>query len=84
MCFNVVLCGIVFGVRFGVVIEEGGKQQVYLQGETFGFYNVVIEEINCDYVMLCYQGKIECLSLVEEECFIVVVINKKVVSDEVK
>lgn len=50
----------------------------------FGFYNVVIEEINCDYVMLCYQGKIECLSLVEEECFIVVVINKKVVSDEVK
>ena len=60
---NVVLRGIAFGARPGAVIEEGGKQQVYLQGETLGSHNAVIEEINRDHVMLRYQGKIERLSL---------------------
>ena len=55
---NVVLRGIAFGARPGAVIEEGGKQQVYLQGETLGSHNAVIEEINRDHVMLRYQGKI--------------------------
>lgn len=64
---NVVLRGIAFGARPGAVIEEGGKQQVYLQGETLGSHNAVIEEINRDHVMLRYQGKIERLSLAEEE-----------------
>ncbi|MGU0042803.1 type II secretion system protein N [Escherichia coli] len=41
----------------GAVIEEGGKQQVYLQGETLGSHNAVIEEINRDHVMLRYQEK---------------------------
>ena len=54
---NVVLRGIAFGARPGVVIEEGGKQQVYLQGERLGSHNAVIEEINRDHVMLRYQGK---------------------------
>lgn len=54
---NVVLRGIAFGARPGAVIEEGGKQQVYLQGETLGSHNAVIEEINRDHVMLRYQGK---------------------------
>lgn len=63
---NVVLRGIAFGARPGAVIEEGGKQQVYLQGETLGSHNAVIEEINRDHVMLRYQGKIERLSLAEE------------------
>ncbi|HGF6033102.1 type II secretion system protein N [Escherichia coli] len=63
---NVVLRGIAFGARPGAVIEEGGKQQVYLQGERLGSHNAVIEEINRDHVMLRYQGKIERLSLAEE------------------
>ena len=63
---NVVLRGIAFGTRPGAVIEEGGKQQVYLQGERLGSHNAVIEEINRDHVMLRYQGKIERLSLAEE------------------
>ncbi|MCV5676533.1 type II secretion system F family protein [Escherichia coli] len=45
---NVVLRGIAFGARPGAVIEEGGKQQVYLQGERLGSHNAVIEEINRD------------------------------------
>ncbi|EFE1801006.1 type II secretion system protein GspC [Escherichia coli] len=81
---NVVLRGIAFGARPGAVIEEGGKQQVYLQGETLGSHNAVIEEINRDHVMLRYQGKIEHLSLAEEERSTVAVTNKKAVSDEAK
>ncbi len=54
---NVVLRGIAFGARPGAVIEEGGKQQVYLQGERLGSHNAVIEEINRDHVMLRYQGE---------------------------
>lgn len=50
-----VLRGIAFGARPGVVIEEGGKQQVYLQGERLGSHNAVIEEINRDHVMLRYR-----------------------------
>mgnify|MGYP002508023526 CR=1 FL=1 len=76
---NVVLRGIAFGARPGAVIEEGGKQQVYLQGETLGSHNAVIEEINRDHVMLRYQGKIERLSLAEEERSTVAVTNKKAV-----
>lgn len=64
-------------LRPGAVIEEGGKQQVYLQGETLGSHNAVIEEINRDHVMLRYQGKIERLSLAEEERSTVAVTNKK-------
>lgn len=74
---NVVLRGIAFGARPGAVIEEGGKQQVYLQGETLGSHNAVIEEIDRDHVMLRYQGKIERLSLAEEERSTVAVTNKK-------
>ncbi|HBK9516751.1 TPA: type II secretion system protein GspC [Escherichia coli] len=81
---NVVLRGIAFGARPGAVIEEGGKQQVYLQGERLGSHNAVIEEINRDHVMLRYQGKIERLSLAEEEHSTVAVTNKKAVSDEAK
>ncbi|HCS1408653.1 TPA: type II secretion system protein GspC, partial [Shigella dysenteriae] len=81
---NVVLRGIAFGARPGAVIEEGGKQQVYLQGETLGSHNAVIEEINRDHVMLRYQGKIERLSLAEEERSTVAATNKKAVSDEAK
>ncbi|EFB2838732.1 MULTISPECIES: type II secretion system protein GspC [Escherichia] len=81
---NVVLRGIAFGARPGAVIEEGGKQQVYLQGERLGSHNAVIEEINRDHVMLRYQGKMERLSLAEEERSTVAVTNKKAVSDEAK
>ncbi|HII1906029.1 TPA: type II secretion system protein GspC [Escherichia coli] len=103
---NVVLRGIAFGARPGAVIEEGGKQQVYLQGERLGSHNAVIEEggkqqvylqgerlgshnavieeINRDHVMLRYQGKIERLSLAEEERSTVAVTNKKSISDEAK
>ncbi len=81
---NVVLRGIAFGARPGAVIEEGGKQQVYLQGERLGSHNAVIEEINRDHVMLRYQGKIERLSLAEEGHSTVAVTNKKAVSDEAK
>ncbi|BDI47627.1 type II secretion system protein GspC [Escherichia coli] len=81
---NVVLRGIAFGARPGAVIEEGGKQQVYLQGERLGSHNALIEEINRDHVMLRYQGKIERLSLAEEERSTVAVTNKKAVSDEAK
>ncbi|WP_113640700.1 type II secretion system protein GspC [Escherichia albertii] len=81
---NVVLRGIAFGARPGAVIEEGGKQQVYLQGERLDSHNAVIEEINLDHVMLRYQGKMERLSLAEEERSAVAVTNKKAASDEVK
>ncbi len=81
---NVVLRGIAFGARPGAVIEEGGKQQVYLQGERLDSHNAVIEEINRDHVMLRYQGKMERLSLAEEERSAVAVTNKKAASDEVK
>ncbi|HIA4028494.1 TPA: type II secretion system protein GspC [Escherichia coli] len=81
---NVVLRGIAFGARPGAVIEEGGKQQVYLQGERLGSHNAVIEEINRDHVMLRYQGKMERLSLAEEERSTVAATNKKAVSDEAK
>ncbi|AUT30045.1 type II secretion system protein GspC [Escherichia marmotae] len=81
---NVVLRGIAFGARPGAVIEESGKQQVYLRGETLGSHNAVIEEINRDHVMLRYQGKIERLSLAEEERSAVAVTNKKAASDEAK
>ncbi|EOK0007350.1 type II secretion system protein N, partial [Shigella flexneri] len=56
----------------------------YLQGETLGSHNAVIEEINRDHVMLRYQGKIERLSLAEEERSTVAATNKKAVSDEAK
>ena len=46
--------------------------------------HAVIEEINRDHVMLRYQGKIERLSLAEEERSTVAVTNKKAVSDEAK
>lgn len=81
---NVVLRGIAFGARPGAVIEEGGKQQVYLQGERLGSHNAVIEEINRDHVMLRYQGKMERLSLAEEERSTVAATNKKAASDEAK
>ncbi|HBB3891056.1 TPA: type II secretion system protein GspC [Escherichia coli] len=81
---NVVLRGIAFGARPGAVIEEGGKQQVYLQGERLGSHNAVIEEINRDHVMLRYQGKIERLSLAEEERSTVAVTRQKAISDEAK
>ncbi|EPM8708806.1 hypothetical protein ACTR76_001677 [Escherichia coli] len=55
-----------------------------MQGETLGSHNAVIEEINRDHVMLRYQGKIERLSLAEEERSTVAVTNKKAVSDEAK
>ena len=74
---NVVLRGIAFGARPGAVIEEGGKQQVYLQGERLDSHNAVIEEINRDHVMLRYQGKMERLSLAEEERPPVAVTSKK-------
>ncbi|MCX3538605.1 type II secretion system protein GspC [Escherichia coli] len=81
---NVVLRGIAFGARPGAVIEEGGKQQIYLQGERLGSHNAVIEEINRDHVMLRYQGKIERLSLAEEERSTVAVTRQKAISDEAK
>ncbi|MEJ9084546.1 type II secretion system protein GspC [Escherichia coli] len=81
---NVVLRGIAFGARPGAVIEEGGKQQVYLQGERLGSHNAVIEEINRDHVMLRYQGKMERLSLAEEKRPTKAVTSKKAVSDEAK
>lgn len=81
---NVVLRGIAFGARPGAVIEEGGKQQVYLQGERLDSHNAVIEEINRDHVMLRYQGKMERLSLAEEERPPVAVTSKKAASDEAK
>ena len=81
---NVVLRGIAFGARPGAVIEEGGKQQVYLQGERLGSHNAVIEEINRDHVMLRYQGKMERLSLAEEKRPTIAVTSKKAVSDEAK
>lgn len=81
---NVVLRGIAFGARPGAVIEEGGKQQVYLQGETLDSHNAVIEDINSDHVMLRYQGKTERLSLAEEVHSTVAVTNKKAASDEAK
>ncbi len=56
---NVVLRGIAFVARPGAVIEEGGKQQVYLQGERLDSHNAVIEEINRYHVMLSYQVKME-------------------------
>ncbi|ELJ4028175.1 type II secretion system minor pseudopilin GspK [Escherichia coli] len=62
---NVVLRGIAFGARPGAVIEEGGKQQVYLQGETLGSHNAVIEEINRDHVMLRYRAELIAESLWE-------------------
>lgn len=74
---NVVLRGIAFGARPGAVIEEGGKQQVYLQGERLGSHNAVIEEINRDHVMLRYQGKMERLSLAEEKRPTIAVTSKK-------
>lgn len=43
---NVVLRGIAFGARPGAVIEEGGKQQVYLQGEA-GTSRREIRAISC-------------------------------------
>ncbi len=79
-----VLRGIAFGARPGAVIEEGGKQQVYLQGERLDSHNAVIEEINRDHVMLRYQGKMERLSLAEEERPPVAVTSKKAASDEAK
>ena len=81
---NVVLRGIAFGARPGAVIEEGGKQQVYLQGERLGSHNAVIEEINRDHVMLRYQGNMERLSLAEEKRSTIAVTSKKAVSDEAK
>lgn len=81
---NVVLRGIAFGARPGAVIEEGCKQQVYLQGERLGSHNAVIEEINRDHVMLRYQGKMERLSLAEEKRPTKAVTSKKAVSDEAK
>ncbi|MBA7737875.1 type II secretion system protein GspC [Escherichia marmotae] len=81
---NVVLRGIAFGARPGAVIEEGGKQQVYLLGERLDSHNAVIEEIYRDHVVLRYQGKMERLSLAEEERSTVAVTNEKTVSDEAK
>ncbi|MCW0137094.1 hypothetical protein OIU92_21310 [Escherichia coli] len=54
------------------------------RGETLGSHNAVIEEINRDHVMLRYQGKIERLSLAEEELFHRCRDQQKAVSDEAK
>ncbi|MBB7051986.1 type II secretion system protein GspC [Escherichia coli] len=61
------------------------RLNVVLRGIAFGARpGAVIEEINRDHVMLRYQGKIERLSLAEEERSTVAVTNKKSISDEAK
>lgn len=64
---NIVLRGIAYGVRPGAVLEENGKQQVYLQGETLSSCKAKIESISRDYVMLHYQGKVIRLTLADDE-----------------
>ncbi|UCQ26588.1 type II secretion system protein GspC [Edwardsiella tarda] len=63
---DIVLRGIAFGIRPGAVLDEGGKQQVYLQGDTLSSSNAVIDLISHDYVMLRYQGKIIRLTLADK------------------
>ena len=54
---SIVLHGIAFGINSGVVLEEGGEQQVYLLGEKLRAFNAVIKEIQHDYITLQYHSK---------------------------
>ncbi len=66
------------------LLKKVANSRSICRGERLGSHNAVIEEINRDHVMLRYQGKIERLSLVEEERSTVAVTNKKAISDEAK
>ncbi|MEF6481932.1 type II secretion system protein GspC [Escherichia coli] len=64
---DIVLRGIALGARPGVVIEEEGRQQFYLQGERLSSSDAVIERILSEQVMLRYQNNVIYLKLTDEE-----------------
>ncbi|EBH8768124.1 type II secretion system protein GspC [Salmonella enterica] len=64
---DIVLRGVALGARPGVVLEEKGRQQFYLQGERLSSCDAVIERILPEQVMLRYQGNVIHLTLPDEE-----------------
>ncbi|EIQ2114704.1 type II secretion system protein GspC [Escherichia coli] len=64
---DIVLRGVALGARPGVVLEEKGMQQFYLQGERLTSCDAVIERIFSEQVMLRYQGNVIHLTLPDEE-----------------
>lgn len=64
---GIVLRGVTLGLRPGVVLEETGGQQFYLQGERLSSCDAVIERIFPEQVTLRYQGNIIRLMLTDEE-----------------
>lgn len=64
---DIVLRGVALGARPGVVIEEEGRQQFYLQGERLSSSDAVIERILSEQVMLRYQNNVIYLKLTDEE-----------------
>lgn len=64
---DIVLRGVTSGLRPGVVLEETGEQQFYLQGERLSSCDAVIERIFPGHVTLRYQGNIIRLMLADEE-----------------
>ncbi|WP_244600418.1 type II secretion system protein GspC [Escherichia coli] len=64
---DIVLRGVASGARPGVVLEEKGRQQFYLQGERLSSSDAVIERIFPEQVMLRYQDNVIYLTLTDEE-----------------
>ena len=64
---DIVLRGVASGARPGVVLEEKGRQQFYLQGERLSSGDAVIERIFPEQVMLRYQDNVIYLTLTDEE-----------------
>ncbi|WP_371133908.1 type II secretion system protein GspC [Escherichia coli] len=64
---DIVLRGVASGARPGVVLEEKGRQQFYLQGEKLSSCNAVVERILPEQVMLRYQDNVIYLTLTDEE-----------------
>lgn len=64
---NVLLRGIAYGARPAAVIEEGGQQSMYREGDTLDSYPATVGEIFRDHLLLYYQGETEQLSLADGE-----------------
>lgn len=63
---SITLRGISYGSHSSAVIEEDGKQSVYQKGELLANGKTIIKDIYHSYILLDSNGKIEKLSLADE------------------
>lgn len=64
---KLMLRGIAYGAHPSAVIDESGHQTAYAKGDTLTSHNAQVADIFPDYVLLRYQGRLERLSLRDNE-----------------